>query len=109
MVNFFGSKDSRTASPMNVTTVNKITRVPKADVTIHGAVLSVAVPCFRSSPKLGVGGGKPKPRKSSAVMAVIAETIVNGMNVTSVDKTFGRIWRKIILVFEAPITRAAAM
>ena len=38
-------------------TVNNITRVPNADTTIHGAVLSVAVPCFKSSPRLGVGAG----------------------------------------------------
>ena len=71
--------------------VNKITRVPKADVTIQGAVLSVAVPCFKSSPKLGVGAGRPNPKKSRAVMAVMADTTVKGINVTNVDKTFGRI------------------
>ena len=91
MVNFFGSNDSLTASPINVTSVSMITRVPKAEVTIQGAVLNVAVPCFSSSPRLGVGGGSPKPRKSSAVIEVIAEITTKGMNVTSVDRTLGRI------------------
>jgi len=59
-----------------VTRVRSTTSVPKADITIHGAVRSVCVPCLSSSPRLGVGGGRPKPRKSSAVMAEIAETIV---------------------------------
>ena len=71
--------------------VNKVTRVPKADITIHGAVLSVAVPCLRSSPRLGVGAGRPNPRKSRAVIAVMADTTVKGINVTKVDNTFGRI------------------
>lgn len=107
-MNFFGSNDSLTASPINVINVSKMTRVPKAEVTIHGAVLNVAVPCFSSSPKLGVGGGSPKPRKSSAVIDVIAEITMNGMNVTSVERTLGRICRKIILEFVAPMTLAAA-
>ena len=108
MVNFFGSKDSRTASPMKVTTVRSMTRVPKALVTIQGAVRSVAVPCFNNSPRLGVGGGRPKPRKSSAVMDVIAEITMKGIKVTSVDNTLGRICRKMMRVLEAPRTLAAA-
>ena len=42
MVNFLGSNDSRTASPTNVTSVSRMTSVPKALVTIQGAVRSVA-------------------------------------------------------------------
>ena len=86
-----------------------MTRVPNAEVTIQGAVRRFAVPCFNSSPRLGVGGGSPKPRKSSAVMAQIADTIINGINVTSVERTFGRIWLKIIRVLDAPMILAAAM
>src|SRR5690606_10157465 len=91
-VNFFGSKDSLTASPMNVTSVSSTTRVPKADITIHGAVRRFSVPCLSSSPRLGVGGGSPNPRKSSAVMAVIAETIVKGAKVTMVASVLGSTW-----------------
>ena len=94
---------------MKVTSVSSTTSVPNAAPTIHGAVRSVAVPCFSSSPRLGVGGGRPKPRKSSEVMAAIADTTVNGMNVTSVDIAFGRMWRKMMRVLEAPMSRAAAV
>ena len=52
------------ASPTKVISVSIITNVPKADMTIQGAVRRELVPCFKSSPKLGVGGGSPKPKKS---------------------------------------------
>ena len=107
-MNFLGSKDSRIASPIKVTNVSNITNVPKADETIQGAVRRFAVPCFSSSPRLGVGGGSPKPRKSSAVMAAMAAIIVKGINVTSVDNTLGNMCRKIIREFEAPMILAAA-
>ena len=107
-MNFFGSNDSRTASPTKVTRVSKITSVPKAAVTIHGDVLKLPVPCLSNSPRLGVGGGNPKPRKSKAVIEVIADITINGINVTSVDSTLGRMCRKIILLLLAPRTRAAA-
>ena len=74
-VNCLGSKDSRMASPIKVTRVKMRTRVPKAAVTIQGAVRRLAVPCFNNSPRLGVGTGRPKPKKSRAVMAEMAETI----------------------------------
>jgi len=97
------------ASPIKVTRVNSITRVPKAEVTIQGATRKFAVPCLSNSPRLGVGGGSPKPRKSREVIAEIADTMINGMKVTSVDKTLGRIWLKIMRVSVAPIILAAAM
>ena len=43
------------ASPTKVISVSIITNVPKADITIQGAVRRELVPCFNSSPKLGVG------------------------------------------------------
>ena len=64
------------ASPTKVISVSIMTNVPKADMTIQGAVRRELVPCFRSSPKIGVGGGSPKPKKSSAVIAVIAAIVV---------------------------------
>ena len=85
------------------------TRAANADVTIHGAVVRLAVPCFRSSPMLGVGGGSPQPRKSSAVIAVIALTTVNGTKVTMVAMVLGRMCRNITRAVPAPRTSAAAV
>ena len=80
----------------------------KAARIIQGAVRRLAVPCFNSSPKLGVGGGKPKPRKSRAVIAVIAPTMVKGISVIKVERMFGRMWWKIIRLWLAPKILAAA-
>ena len=95
------------ASPTKVISVSIMTNVPKADTTIQGAVRSELVPCFKSSPKLGVGGGSPKPKKSSAVIAVIAAITVKGTKVIKVDIALGRMCLNIILQVEAPIIRAA--
>ena len=95
------------ASPTKVISVSIITKVPKADITIQGAVRREPVPCFNSSPKLGVGGGSPNPRKSSAVIAVIAAITVKGTKVIRVDIALGRMCLNIILPVDAPIIRAA--
>ena len=95
------------ASPTKVISVSIITSVPKADITIHGAVRRELVPCFNSSPKLGVGGGSPNPKKSSAVIAVIAAITVKGTKVIRVDIALGRMCLNIILTVDAPIIRAA--
>ena len=94
---------------MKVTRVSNATRVLNAEITIHGAVRKLAVPCFSNSPKLEVGTGRPKPKKSNAVIEEIAPTIVKGIKVTKVDKMFGMICRKIIRELEAPMMRAAAI
>ena len=95
------------ASPTKVISVSIITSVPKADITIHGAVRRELVPCFNSSPKLGVGGGSPNPKKSSAVIAVIAAITVKGTKVIRVDIALGRMCLNTILPVDAPIIRAA--
>ena len=79
----------------------------KAEITIQGAVRRFPVPCFRSSPRLGVGTGNPKPKKSSAVTAAMADTMVNGIKVTSVASTLGRMCLKMIRIVPAPSTLAA--
>jgi hypothetical protein len=52
--------------------------------------IEIGGPWRRSSPQLGVGGGRPKPRKSSAVSELMAPATVNGMNVTMVERVFGQ-------------------
>lgn len=57
----FGSNASRTASPINVTVNNVVTSPAITEPAIHQAHM-LDQPCWRSSPQLGVGGGRPKPR-----------------------------------------------
>ena len=102
-----GSKASRTASPIKVTRVRVKTSAVTVEMTIHGAVLRLLTPCFKSSPQLGVGGGNPYPRKSRAVMEEIAAAMVKGAKVTNVETTLGSKCLNIILTGLAPITRAA--
>ena len=102
-----GSKASLTASPTKVTRVKVKTNAETVEITIQGAVLRLPTACFRSSPQLGVGGGKPYPKKSRAVIDEIAAAMVKGAKVTKVEITLGRRWRKIIRKGPAPITFAA--
>jgi len=109
MVNFLGSKASRTASPMKVMSVKVITKEVKALATIQGAMVKLATPCLSNSPMLGVGGGNPNPRKSRAVTAVMPDTTVNGINVITVAIELGSMCLKIIRTLLAPRTFAAAV
>ena len=104
-----GSKASRTASPTKVTKVKVKTRAETVEITIQGAIRKLLTPCLRSSPQLGVGGGKPYPKKSRAVMDEMAAAMVKGAKVTRVETTLGRRCLKIIRNGPAPITLAAAM
>jgi hypothetical protein len=49
------------ASPTKVTITNTNTNPVTTLVTIQAAS-NRSVPCFKSSPQLGVGGGKPNPK-----------------------------------------------
>ena len=49
-----------------------------------------------SSPQLGVGAGRPKPRKSSATSALMLATISNGANETTGVSAFGRMCRNMM-------------
>src|SRR5205823_1864482 len=66
----FGSNASRTPSPINVANISVMKSAQTAEVAIHGAC-RFCKPCEIISPHDGVGGGRPKPRKSSAVSAEI--------------------------------------
>ena len=63
-----GSKASRRASPMKIRSTRVPTSTRKVESDNHQASI-LALPWARSSPRLGVEGGTPKPRKSRLVRA----------------------------------------
>src|SRR5262249_53283025 len=103
-----GSKASRTASPMKISSDSMIATVKKPDRPSHAA-LGLALPSPRSSPSEGEPGGSPKPRKSSAVSALTEPDRMNGRNVSVATMAFGRRWRNMMTTFETPSARAAWM
>ncbi|ABA48402.1 hypothetical protein BURPS1710b_2632 [Burkholderia pseudomallei 1710b] len=96
----------RSASPMNVSSNSVATSTQNVASEIHHAS-RFALPCASSSPRLGVGGGTPSPRKSRLVSARIAPLILNGRNVMTGVRLLGSTWRQMICQFVRPIARAA--
>src|ERR1051325_5707359 len=72
----------------------------------HGAC-TLALPCDSSSPSDGEPGGRPKPRKSSAVSVITDEDTMNGRNVMVATIALGNRWRNMITALETPSARAA--
>ena len=72
----------------------------------HGAC-KFDFPCCISSPNEGDPGGKPYPRKSSAVRVVIEPVKINGRNVIAETIALGRAWRYIMVRSLTPKDRAA--
>src|SRR5262249_51122945 len=66
-----------------------------------------ALPCESSSPSEGEPGGRPKPRKSSAVNVITDDDRMNGRNVIVATIAFGSRWRNMITMFDTPRARAA--
>ena len=52
--------------------------------------LKLEIPCDKSCPQLGVGSGKPNPKKSRDASTAIPEMIVNGRNEITGVKEFGK-------------------
>src|SRR5206468_2788290 len=77
---FLGSNASRTASPMKISSESMIAIEKKPVRPSHGAC-TLALPCESSSPSDGEPGGRPKPRKSSAVSVITDDDRMNGRNV----------------------------
>ena len=69
----------------------------------------LAFPCESISPSDGEPGGRPKPRKSSAVSVITDEERMNGRNVMVATMALGKRCRNMILGFETPSARAAWM
>src|ERR1700726_4415358 len=74
----------------------------------HGA-RTLALPCDSNSPSDGEPGGKPKPRKSSAVSVITDDDKMNGRNVMVATMALGRRWRNMMTRLDTPSARAAWM
>src|SRR5215204_2322258 len=105
---FRGSKASRTASPMKIRSESITATVKKPVRPSHGAC-TLDLPWDRGSPSDGEPGGKPKPRKSSAVSVITEDDRMNGRNVMVATMAFGNRCRNMMVAFDTPSARAAWM
>src|SRR4051812_45364409 len=103
-----GSKASRTASPMKINNDSMMATAKKPVKPSHGA-WTLALPCDNSSPSEGEPGGRPKPRKSSAVSVITDEDTINGRKVMVATIALGSRWRNMMTALETPSARAAWM
>src|SRR5437588_1791728 len=103
-----GSNASRTASPMKIRSDSMIATEKNPVKPSHGAC-TLDLPCDSNSPSDGEPGGKPKPRKSSAVSVITEEDTMNGRKVMVATIAFGNRWRNMITALETPSARAAWM
>src|SRR6266481_1126675 len=74
----------------------------------HGAC-TLDLPCDSNSPSEGEPGGKPKPRKSSAVSVITEDDTMNGRKVMVATMAFGNRCRNMMVALETPSARAAMM
>src|SRR5690349_5938352 len=83
-----GSNASRTASPTKINS-DSISATVKKPVSPSQGACTLALPWDRSSPSEGEPGGRPKPRKSSAVSVMTEDDMMNGRNVIVATMAFG--------------------
>src|SRR6478609_1548240 len=103
-----GSNASRTASPMKINSDSMIATAKKPVKPSHGAC-TFDLPCDSNSPSEGDPGGRPKPRKSSAVSVITEDDTMKGRKVMVATIAFGSRCRNIITAFDTPSARAAWM
>src|SRR6267154_3127828 len=103
-----GSNASRAASPMKIRSDSMIATAKNPVKPSQGAC-TLALACDSSSPSDGEPGGRPKPRKSSAVSVITDDDTMNGRNVMVATMAFGNRWRNMITALETPSARAAVM
>src|SRR5947207_14811228 len=103
-----GSNASRTASPMKINSDSMIATEKKPVKPSHGAC-TLDLPCDSNSPSEGEPGGRPKPRKSSAVSVITDDDTMNGRKVMVATMAFGNRWRNMMTGLETPSARAAWM
>src|SRR5438552_17027357 len=101
-----GSKASRAASPMKISSDSMIATEKKPVKPSHGAC-TLALPCASNSPSDGDPGGRPKPRKSSAVSVITEDDTMNGRNVMVATIAFGSRCRNMMTPLETPSALAA--
>src|SRR5882762_8709261 len=103
-----GSNASRTASPMKISSDSMMATAKKPVKPSQGAC-TLALPCDSNSPSDGEPGGRPKPRKSSAVRVITDDDTMNGRNVMVATMALGKRCRNMITALETPSARAAMM
>src|SRR5450631_3086390 len=91
---------------MNTSSESMIAMTRKPVRPSHGAA-RFDFPCNKSSPSDGEPGGKPKPKKSSAVSVVIELFKTKGRNVKVATIAFGKTCLTMIAPLERPSARAA--
>src|SRR3954464_10968483 len=101
-----GSKASRAASPMKINSDSMIATEKKPVKPSHGAC-TLALACDSNSPSDGEPGGRPKPRKSSAVSVITEDDTMKGRNVIVATIAFGSKWRNMMTELETPSALAA--
>src|SRR5882757_10230108 len=103
-----GSKASRAASPMKINNDSMIATAKKPVKPSQGAC-TLALACDSNSPSEGEPGGRPKPKKSSAVSVITDEETMNGRNVMVATMAFGNRCRIMMTLLDTPSARAAMM
>src|SRR5882757_7198854 len=103
-----GSNASRTASPMKISSDSMIATAKNPVKPSHGAC-TLALPCDSNSPSDGEPGGRPNPRKSSAVSVITDDDTMKGRKVMVATIAFGNRCRNMITALETPSARAAVM
>src|SRR6187399_844922 len=93
---------------MKISSDSMIATEKKPEKPSHGAC-TLDLPCDSNSPSDGEPGGRPKPRKSSAVSVITDDDRMNGRNVMVATMAFGSRWRNMMVVLETPSARAAWM
>ena len=91
---------------MKVKSSSVTTNTAKVEMEIHHASM-LFFPCAKSSPKLGVPGGTPKPKKSRLVSAKMAALMRNGKKVTTGVMLLGSTCRQMMAQLDRPKARAA--
>src|SRR5882757_9710766 len=103
-----GSKASRTPSPMKISSDSMIATEKNPVKPSHGA-WTLALPCDSNSPSDGEPGGRPKPKRSSAVSVSTELEMMNGRNVMDATMALGSRCRNMMTALETPSARAAWM
>src|SRR3954470_16723276 len=103
---FRASKASRTAAPIKIRSESMIAMLKKPVRPSQGAC-TLDLPCESNSPSDGEPGGRPNPRKSSAVSVITDDDRMKGRNVSVATIAFGSKCRNMILALETPSARAA--
>src|SRR5262245_33257243 len=103
---FRGSNALRTASPMKIRSDSMTATVKNPHRPSHGAWM-LALAWLSISPSEGEPGGRPKPRKSSAVSVITDDDRMKGRNVMVATIELGSSWRNMMTMFETPRPHAA--